>query len=105
MTDNLNKFYEELRKENIKARKDIENKFANLSEYLKQVDPIKLLSQLTLTFLFVPEDEFIEESSDTFKWARWIEFLTGYIVSHEYPKNAISDIDGRDLEKNRRTFR
>jgi len=99
MADNLNDFYKELKKVNIKANKDIKNNFANLSRYLKQVNPIKLLSQLTLTFLFVPEDEFIEESSDTFRWARRIEFLAGYLVSHEYPQEGRNDIDGRDLEK------
>lgn len=99
MANDLTKFYEDLRKTNIKADEDIKTNFANLSTYLKEVDPIKLLSQLALTFLSVPEDKFIEESSDTFKWARWIEFLAGYIVSHVYPQNARSNIDGRDLEK------
>ncbi len=99
MTNDLTNFYEELKKANNKAHIEIENNFSSLTEFVKQLDPIKLLSQLTLTFLFVPEDKFIEESSDTFKWARWIEFLAGYIVSRVYPQNARSDIDGRDLEK------
>ncbi|MCD6283853.1 hypothetical protein J7J12_01195 [bacterium] len=99
MTNNLNRFYKQLRKARARASKDVKDNFANLSQYLGQVDPIKLLSQLTLTFLFIPEDEFVEENSDTLKWARWIEFLAGYIVSHEYPQKARSNIDGRDLEK------
>ncbi len=102
MTKNLNDSYKELKKVNIKASRDIKNNFANLSQYLKQVDPIKLLSQLVLTFLFVPENEFVEEGSDALKWARWIEFLAGYIVSREYPKKVRGDIDGRDLEKTER---
>ena len=99
MANDLTKFYEDLRKANIKADEEVKANFANLSKYLEEVDPIKLLSQLTLTFLSVPEDKFIEESSDTLKWARWIEFLSGYVVSHAYPKNARNDVDGKDLEK------
>ena len=78
---------------------DIETNYSNLIETAKQFDPIKLLSQLTLTYLIVPKDQFIEENSDTVKWARWIEFLASYLLVHEYPKSVESNVDGGDLEK------
>lgn len=99
MAVDLTNFYDELKKVNHKARTDIKTNFSNLVELVKQLDPIKLLSQLTLTFLFVTEDKFIEENSDTVKWARWIEFLAGYILANEYPQNTKSNVDGGDLEK------
>jgi|LGOV01.1.fsa_nt_gb hypothetical protein len=99
MPEDLIKFDGILKKVDEKARKDIETNFSNLIEIAKQLDPVKLLSQLTLTFLVIPKDQFIEESSDTIKWARWIEFLGGYLLSNEYPKNAKSNVDGGDLEK------
>src|SRR3990172_12343745 len=99
MSDDLKHFYDELKKINYKTRSDIETNFSNLMELARGLDPIKLLSQLTLTFLFVPEDQFVEESSDTVKWARWIEFLAGYLLAHEYPKNTKNNVDGGDLAK------
>jgi len=98
MSNDIQNFYIELKKVNHKARNEIETNFSNLINLINQLDPIKLLSQLTLTFLFVPEDQFIEESSDTVKWARWIEFLAGCILSHEYPQNTKRVVDGKDLE-------
>jgi len=83
---------------NKKAYSEIEANFANLVALLNQLDPIKLISQLTLTFQTVPEDQFDDESSDIHKWARWIEFLTGYLLTHDYPQDARKEIDGRDLE-------
>jgi len=77
------------------SRPDIETNFSNLIEMAKQLDPLKLLSQLTLTFLFVPEDQCTEESSDTFKWARRIEFLAGHLLTQEYPKNAKNNVEFR----------
>jgi len=99
MTDDLVKFYDELKILNDKALTDIETNFSNLIEIAEQHDPVKLLSQLTLTFLIVPEDQFVEESSDTVKWARKIEFLAGYLLAHEYPKNAKINVDGEDIER------
>lgn len=78
---------------------DIETKFSNLIELIKQFDPVKVLSQLTLTYLFAPEDQIFDESSDTIKWPRYIEFLAGYFLIHEYPKNVKGNVNGGDLEQ------
>ncbi len=98
MSKEIKNFHDELKRTNQKAYSDIETRYGELIALLNQLDPIKLLSQLTLTFLTVPEDQFNDESSDIFKWARWIEFLGGYLLTHSYPQNAKIDIDGGDLK-------
>ena len=94
----LKKFRNKLKTDNKKANAEVEANFANLITLLKQLDPIKLVSQLSLTFLTTPEDQFNDETSDIHKWARWIEFLTGYLLIHSYPQGARKEIDGNDLE-------
>lgn len=76
----------------------IEEDFENLVALLHGLDPVKLLAQLTLTFLTVPEDEFSDEGSDIHHWARWIEFLAGYLLTRDYPQGVLREIDGRDLQ-------
>jgi len=48
-----------------------------------------------LTYLIVPENAFVDESSDTFKRVRYIEFLAGYLLSNKYPHNTRIEVDGR----------
>ena len=86
-----------LKMTNKKAYSEIEANFANLVTLLNQLDPKKLITQLTLTFLTVPEDQFNDESSDIHKWARWIEFLAGYLLTHDYPQDTRKEINGRVL--------
>ncbi len=43
---------------------DAQSSFHELKAYLSGLNPIKLLTQLTLTFLFVPEDKFVEEGDE-----------------------------------------
>jgi len=99
MKPNLEDFYQQLNIANRESFEAIESSFSELSAYLSGLDPIKLLSQLSLTYLFVQEDKFINESDDTLKWARWIEFLAGFLVSKNYPENPEKHIDGENLEK------
>ncbi|GAH13094.1 unnamed protein product, partial [marine sediment metagenome] len=98
MSEELKNFRNKLKIANEKAYSEVEANFANLVALLNQLDPIKLISQLTLTFLTVPEGQFNDESSDIHKWARWIEFLTGYLLAHNYPQNVKTEIDGEDLK-------
>ena len=98
MSEESNNFHDELRRMNQKAYSDIETRYAELIALLNRLDPIKLLSQLTLTFLTVPEDQFNDESSDIHKWARWVEFMAGYLLTRDYPQNAKKEIDGEDLK-------
>jgi hypothetical protein len=54
--------------------------FEEFKTYVQKFDPIELLCQLTMTFLFTPEG-FHGEASDTRRWARWIEFTAGYLAT------------------------
>ena len=73
--------------------------FNDLADFLEELDPVKLITQLTLTHLFYPGGEFKPEHDDIHKWSRWIEFLSGYLLTHQYPENANKFIDGRTLSK------
>jgi hypothetical protein len=92
-------FNDELKKVNKRAYTEVQKNFSRLAKTIDKLDPIKLLSQLTLTFIFVPANEFVDESSDTFIWGRYIEFLAGYLLSKTYPQNKKMDVDGRDIER------
>ena len=81
-----------------KAYSEVETNYTNLVALLNQLDPIKLISQFALTYLTVPEGQFNDESADIHKWARWAEFLVGYLLAHNYPQNVKIDIDGGDLK-------
>lgn len=73
--------------------------FNDLAKFLEKLDPIKLITQLTLTHLFYPGGEFRPEHDDIHKWSRWIEFLSGFLLTHQYPENGNKFIDGRTLSK------
>lgn len=73
--------------------------FNDLSEFLEKLDPIKLITQLTLTYLFYPGGEFRPEHDDIHKWSRWIEFLSGFLLTRQYPKNGNKFIDGRTISE------
>ena len=60
---------------------DPQSAFQAFKDFVAKFDAIDLLSQLTLTFLFAPETEFIGEASPVRHWARWIEFTAGYARS------------------------
>jgi len=98
MSEELKNIHDKLKVTHEKAYAEVEANFANLVALLNQLDPIKLISQLTLTFLTVPAGQFNDESSDIHDWARWIEFLTGYLLAHNYPQNVKTEIDGEDLK-------
>ena len=64
MSEELKNLHNNLKIVNKRAYDDIETNFADLVALVNQLDPIKLLSQLTLTFQTTPEDQFNDESSD-----------------------------------------
>lgn len=97
MSDEVKNINEQLKVVHEKAYAEVESNFADLVEVLGQLDPVKLICQLTLTFLTVPEGEFIDESSEIHHWARWVEFIMGYLLTRDYPQNAKKEIDGDDL--------
>ena len=73
--------------------------FNALTDFIKKLDPVKLITQLTLTHLFYPGGEFKPEDDEIHKWSRWIEFLSGFLLTRQFPKNANKFIDGRTLSE------
>ena len=72
--------------------------FEELKIYVQKFDPIELLCQLTMTFLFTPEG-FQGEASDTRRWARWIEFTAGYLVTIPTRSEPYETFDGTHIEE------
>lgn len=91
----LNKTLADVNQKNIQ---EIETSFSELKEILSKYDPIKLLSQIHLTYLLVPENEFHGEDSQQEEWLRKLEFLSGMYISQNYSKTTKSLVDGKDLE-------
>jgi hypothetical protein len=59
---------------------ELQEAFNALEAFVAAYDPISVLSQLTLAYLFVPENEFQDEDSDVVTWQRRIEFLTAFVL-------------------------
>jgi len=97
-TSKIKSFTKKLGEINRKNAKEIETSFIELNEIISKYDPIKLLSQIHLTYLLVPENEFHGEDSEQEEWLRKIEFLSGLYLSQKYPINTKSLVDGNDLE-------
>ena len=77
----------------------LQQAFDELESFIANYDPIALLSQLTLTFLFHPEDKFQGESSEIVSWQRRIELLAGYLLVRPYPPGRTARVDGNVLER------
>ena len=82
-----------------KAAISVEAAFKALTEYVDRFDPLKLLSQLSLTHLSVPDDKFIGEGHDVNRWMVWIEFLAGRLVTHEFPVECETNATGQTMER------
>lgn len=78
---------------------DIEESFVALTSYLDQFNPIKLVTQLSMTFTMIPEGTFVEDTDERIKWTRIVEFMAGYYLSQELPETRDTLIDGRVMEK------
>lgn len=85
--------------EDQKLREELRQSFEDLGNCVRTYDPLSLLSQLTLTYLSVPEDKFQSEASDVVTWQRRIEFLTAFVLVRPYPPAPTEAVDGRVLEQ------
>lgn len=83
---------------NQKNINEISASYHDLKKILSVLDPIKLLSQIHLTYLLVPENEFHGEDSKQEEWLRKSEFLSGLYLSQNYPTAPKSLVNGEDLE-------
>jgi hypothetical protein len=72
--------------------------FEAFTSFVAQFDPIDLLSQLTLTFLFTQETN-ISESSNVRLWARWIEFAAGYLATRSSVGKDPLPFHGNSIER------
>lgn len=98
-TLNQKEFMEKLKKVNQDNLQEIEASFIDLNRLISTFDPVKLLSQIHLTYLLVPENEFHGEDSDQERWLRNLEFLSGLCLSHSYPRTTKKLVDGSGLEE------
>lgn len=78
---------------------ELHQAFDELEAFIANYDPIALLSQLTLTFLFVPAEEFQGEASDVVTWQRRIELLAGFLLVRPYPSERTATVDGGVVER------
>lgn len=83
---------------NKKNAKEIESSFKKLNMTLSKYDPVKLLSQIHLTYLLIRENEFHGEDSEQEEWLRKVELLSSLYLSQKCPSNTKSLVDGKDLE-------
>jgi len=72
--------------------------FEEFKTFVQKFDPIELLCQLTMTFLFTQEG-FHGEASDTRRWARWIEFTAGYLATVPPRSEPYQTFDGAHIEE------
>jgi len=72
--------------------------FEEFKSYVLQFDPIEILCQLTTSFLFTQEG-FQGEATDTRRWARWIEFTAGYLVTVPPSSQPYKTFDGSHIEE------
>ena len=56
-----------------------------LNQVLEGDSPVSILAQLTNRFLFIRRDEFHDESSEVNRHHGYIEFLTGLLVTRQFP--------------------
>jgi len=73
--------------------------FEELGAILEAHEPLGLLTQLTMTFLFISAGEFYGEDSDPVLWQKYIEFMTGYLLVRPYPSPAGAPTDGATLKE------
>ena len=55
----MDDYQAKLREVNKEAHAEVRRSFTHLIEAINKLDPLKLLSQMTLSFLLVPEDKFM----------------------------------------------
>jgi hypothetical protein len=72
--------------------------FDAFKTFVAQFDPLELLSQLTLTWLFTQKD-FVSESDVETRYARFVEFTAGYLASQPIQLQPTQTFDGSCIEE------
>lgn len=84
--------------ENLPPARNPKTAFEAFASFVARFDPIALLSQLTLTFLFTPDTGFIGEASPVRHWARLIEFTAGIVAACSVKTVEYEQFDGSSIE-------
>lgn len=95
----LSTFNQTLARMREEAVENIPRLYKDIIDFVTELDPNKLLTQLTLTHLFLPEDQYLERENEMRKWERWIEFLTGLLICKPYPSKPRLEINGEHISK------
>ena len=73
--------------------------FEKLVSFVVRFDPIKLLTQLWLTHLRAPQDQFVGADNELAKWSVRIEFLAGLLLAREFPSKCNTHVDGQTMQQ------
>ena len=73
--------------------------FEKLLSFAIGFDPIKLLTQLWLTHLRAPEDQFVGADNELAKWSVRIEFLAGLLLTRRFPSKCNPHVDGQTMQQ------
>lgn len=77
---------------NLRALPSPTETFESLKAAIEGCNPVSVLARLTNRFLFIRRDEFQEESAEVNLHHRYIEFLTGLIVSRPFPSGDLEEL-------------
>ena len=77
----------------------VEETYAHLVEHLVVLDPIKLLSILSLTYLTHRANTFSSEADEVNRWVVRIERVAGILLARPYPSNPRSVITSADIDR------
>lgn len=77
----------------------VEETYAHLVEHLVVLDPIKLLSILSLTYLTHRANTFSSEADEENRWVVRIELVAGILLARPYPSNPRSVITSADIDR------
>ena len=73
--------------------------FENLLTFAVKFDPIKLLTQLSLTHQRAPQGRFAGADNELAKWSVRIEFLAGLLLTRRFPSKCLTHIDGQTIKQ------
>jgi hypothetical protein len=77
----------------------VQETFVAVTSFLDRFEPFEFLTQMSMTYMFTPADQFASESDDIHIWARHLEFATGYYATRALPTHPCKSVDGFTLEK------
>ena len=77
--------------------KSVEAAFSDLVEHVVELDPIKLLCNLSLTHLSQDANTFLDEGHEVNRWVVRIELVAGILLARPYPSNPKPEVTSADI--------